>query len=139
MPFDQFTIEQVAGDLLPDPTLDQQIATGFNRNHRANSEGGIIPEEYEVEYVVDRVDTTASVWLGLTVGCARCHEHKYDPITHEEYYRLFAYFNSVPEYGRALKLGNSPPLIQRRRRIRRSSWRLSPPATMRPNRRGGHR
>jgi len=111
MPFDQFTVEQVAGDLLPNPTLEQQIATGFNRNHRANSEGGIIPEEYAVEYVVDRVDTTASVWLGLTVGCARCHEHKYDPISHEEYYKLYAYFNNVPEYGRALKLGNSPPYV----------------------------
>ncbi|MBL8848762.1 MAG: DUF1553 domain-containing protein [Planctomycetaceae bacterium] len=111
MPFDQFTIDQLAGDLLPNPNLEQQIATGFNRNHRANSEGGIIPEEYEVEYVVDRVDTTSSVWLGLTIGCARCHEHKYDPISHEDYYRLFAYFNKVPEYGRALKLGNSPPYI----------------------------
>lgn len=111
MPFDQFTIEQLAGDLLPNPTLDQQIATGFNRNHRANSEGGIIPEEFEVEYVVDRVDTTGSVWLGLTIGCVRCHEHKYDPISHEEYYRLYAYFDGVPEYGRALKLGNSPPYI----------------------------
>ena len=111
MPFDQFTIEQLAGDQLPNPTLDQLIATGFNRNHRGNSEGGIIPEEYAVEYVVDRVDTTGSVWLGLTIGCVRCHEHKYDPITHEEYYRLYAYFNNVPENGRALKLGNSPPYI----------------------------
>lgn len=111
MPFDQFTVEQLAGDLLPDPTLDQLIATGFNRNHRANSEGGIIPEEYQVEYVVDRVDTTMAVWLGLTIGCARCHEHKYDPVSHAEYYRLFAYFNNVPEHGRALKLGNSPPYI----------------------------
>ena len=111
MPFDQFTIEQLAGDLLPDPTLNQLIATGFNRNHRANSEGGIIPEEYAVEYVVDRVDTTGSVWLGLTVGCVRCHEHKYDPIAHKEYYQLYAYFNNVPELGRAWKLGNSPPYI----------------------------
>ncbi len=111
MPFDQFTIEQLAGDLLPDPTLAQRIATGFNRNHRGNSEGGIIPEEYSVEYVVDRVDTTGAVWLGLTIGCARCHEHKFDPISQEEYYRLFAYFNSVPEYGRAIKEGNSPPYI----------------------------
>ena len=81
MPFDRFTIEQIAGDMLPGATLDQQIATGFNRNHRGNGEGGVIPEEYAVEYVVDRVDTTATVWLGLTMGCARCHDHKYDPIT----------------------------------------------------------
>ena len=97
MPFDQFTIEQLAGDLLPNATLDQRIATGFNRNHRGNAEGGIIPEEYAVEYVVDRVETTATVWLGLTLGCARCHDHKYDPITQKEFYQLFAYFNNVPE------------------------------------------
>ncbi len=112
MPFDRFTVEQLAGDLLPDPTLDQRIATGFNRNHRGNSEGGIIPEEYQVEYVVDRVDTTATVWLGLTAGCARCHSHKYDPLSQEEFYRLFAYFNTIPEHGRAIKIGNSPPSIQ---------------------------
>ena len=80
LPFDRFTIEQLAGDLLPGATLDQRIATGFNRNHRGNAEGGIIPEEYAVEYVVDRVDTTATVWLGLTLACARCHDHKFDPI-----------------------------------------------------------
>lgn len=111
MPFDQFTVEQLAGDLLPGATLDQQIATGFNRNHRGNSEGGIIPEEYQVEYVVDRVDTTATVWLGLTMGCARCHDHKYDPITQRDFYRVFAYFNNISENGRAIKEGNSPPYI----------------------------
>jgi hypothetical protein len=112
LPFDRFTIEQLAGDLLPNPTLDQKIATGFNRNHRGNSEGGIIPEEYAVEYVADRVETTATVWLGLTVGCARCHSHKFDPISQAEYYKFFAFFNNVPEIGRAIKLGNSPPLIK---------------------------
>jgi hypothetical protein len=112
MPFDRFTVEQLAGDLLPAPTLDQRIATGFNRNHRGNSEGGIIPEEYQVEYVVDRVDTTATVWLGITLGCARCHDHKYDPFSQEEFYRLFAYFNNIPEHGRALKIGNSPPFLK---------------------------
>ncbi|MBI1915380.1 MAG: DUF1553 domain-containing protein [Planctomycetes bacterium] len=112
MPFDQFTIEQLAGDLLPRPTLEQRIATGFNRNHRGNAEGGIIPEEYAVEYVVDRVDTTATVWLGVTLGCARCHSHKYDPFTQKEYYQLFAFFNNVPERGKAIKYGNSPPMIK---------------------------
>ncbi len=112
MPFDQFTVEQIAGDLLENTSLNQRIATGFNRNHRGNSEGGIIAEEYQVEYVVDRVDTTATVWLGLTMGCARCHDHKYDPILQTEFYKVFAYFNNVPESGRALKEGNSPPMIR---------------------------
>src|SRR5258706_467109 len=111
MPFDRFTIEQIAGDMLPNATLDQKIATGFNRNHRGNAEGGIVPEEYAVEYVVDRVDTTATVWLGLTMGCARCHDHKYDPLTQREFYQLFAFFNNVPEKGRAVKIGNSPPVL----------------------------
>jgi hypothetical protein len=111
-PFDRFTIEQLAGDLLPGATLEERIATGFNRNHRGNGEGGIIPEEYAAEYVVDRVDTTATIWLGLTIGCARCHSHKFDPVTQQDYYRLFAFFNNVPENGRAVKYGNSPPLIK---------------------------
>jgi hypothetical protein len=111
MPFDEFTIAQLAGDLLPNSTLEQRIATGFNRNHRGNAEGGIIPEEYQVEYVVDRVETTSTVWLGLTVGCARCHDHKYDPIRQRDFYGLFAFFNSVPENGRAIKEGNSPPYL----------------------------
>ena len=111
MPFDQFTIEQLAGDLLPGAALSQRIATGFNRNHRGNAEGGIVPEEYAAEYVVDRVDTTATVWLGLTMGCARCHDHKYDPVTQREFYGVFAFFNNVPERGRAVKIGNSPPML----------------------------
>ena len=110
-PFDQFTLEQIAGDMLPNATLAQKIATGFNRNHRANTEDGIIPEEYAVEYVVDRVETTSTVFLGLTLGCARCHNHKYDPFTQKEFYQVFAYFNNVPELGRAMKYGNSPPLV----------------------------
>jgi hypothetical protein len=112
LPFDQFTVEQLAGDLLNGCTLDQQIATGFNRNHRGNAEGGIVPAEYAVEYVVDRVDTTATVWLGLTMGCTRCHDHKFDPFTQREFYGLFAYFNNVPERGKAVKYGNSPPVVQ---------------------------
>jgi hypothetical protein len=111
LPFDQFTIEQIAGDLLPGATREQRLATAFNRNHRGNAEGGIIPEEYAAEYVVDRVDTTATVWLGLTLGCARCHDHKYDPVTQREFYQLFAFFNNVPENGRAIKIGNSPPVL----------------------------
>lgn len=108
MPFDQFTIEQLAGDLLPNPTAEQLIATGFNRNHRINDEDGIILEEFRTEYVADRVDTTATTWLGLTIGCARCHDHKFDPITQKDYYRFFAYFNSVDEVGRGH--GNAQPL-----------------------------
>ncbi len=111
LPFDRFTIEQIAGDLLPDATLDQRIATGFNRNHRMNSEMGIIPEEFFVENVVDRVSTTGTVWMGLTVGCARCHDHKFDPLQQEEFYQLFAYFNSIAESGIGQKTGNSPPLV----------------------------
>src|SRR5579862_4757438 len=110
-PFDQFARDQIAGDMLPNATLAQKIATGFNRNHRANTEDGIIPEEYAVEYVVDRVETTSAVFLGLTLGCARCHDHKYDPFTQKEFYQLFAYFNNVPEMGRAMKYGNSPPMV----------------------------
>jgi hypothetical protein len=112
MPFDQFTIEQIAGDLLPNATVAQKIATGFNRNHRGNSEGGIIPEEYETEYLFDRVDTTGTVFLGLTVGCAKCHSHKYDPIAQKEYYQLLAYFNNVPEFGKFRRVGNSAPYIE---------------------------
>ncbi len=110
-PYDRFVIEQLAGDLLPNATPDQVIATAFNRNHRINAEGGIVPEEYAVEYVVDRVDTTSTVFMGLTIGCARCHNHKFDPFTHKEYYQLFAYFNSIPEDGRAFDWGNSAPWI----------------------------
>lgn len=111
MPFDQFTIEQLAGDLLPNATQGQRTATGFNRNHRGNSEGGIIPEEYLLEYAVDRVEATSTVWLGLTMGCARCHDHKFDPLTQREFYQVLAYFNNVPELGRVRKRGNSPPLM----------------------------
>jgi hypothetical protein len=97
MPFDQFTIEQLAGDLLPNPTTDQLIATGFHRNTSSNFEGGIDFEQYRVEAVVDRVATTGAAWMGLTVACARCHDHKFDPISQKEFYQLFAYFNNVDE------------------------------------------
>jgi hypothetical protein len=111
LPFDRFVIEQLAGDLLPNPTFEQKIATAFNRNHRTNAEDGLVPEEYAVEYVVDRVDTTSTVFMGLTLGCARCHDHKFDPFTQREYYQLYAYFNSIPENGRASNYGNSPPWL----------------------------
>jgi len=111
-PFDEFTIEQLAGDQLENPSSDQLLATGFNRNHRANSEGGIVFEEYLIEYAVDRVETTFMVWQGLTMGCARCHNHKYDPITNREFYQLMAFFNNVPERGRVIKYGNSFPLMR---------------------------
>ncbi len=99
MPFDQFTIEQLAGDLLPEPTQDQLIATAFNRNHMLNGEGGAIPEEQRNVILYDRVDTTATTWLGLTMACARCHDHKYDPISQKDFYRFMAFFNNVPESG----------------------------------------
>jgi len=110
-PYDQFIVEQIAGDMLPDATLKQQIATGFCRNHRINSEDGSIPQEWHVENVVDRVDTMGTAILGLTVGCARCHDHKYDPLSAKEYYQLFAYFNNAPEWGIGPNNGNSPPFI----------------------------
>ena len=110
-PFDQFTIEQLAGDLLPEATQDQKIATGFNRNHMINFEGGAIPEEYLNEYVIDRVETTATTWLGLTMGCARCHSHKYDPISQKEFYQFYAFFNSVPEVGLDGRKGNAAPML----------------------------
>jgi hypothetical protein len=109
--FDEFTVEQIAGDLIPNATLDQKIASGFNRNHRITLEGGSIPEEFRVEYVTDRVETTATTWLGLTMGCARCHDHKYDPITQKEFYKFFAFFNNVPENGLDGQFYNSTPFI----------------------------
>jgi hypothetical protein len=111
VPFDQFTIEQLAGDLLPDATRDQKIATGFNRNHMINFEGGAIADEYQVEYVIDRVEATASAFMGLTMGCARCHTHKFDPITHKEFYQFFAFFNNVPERGLDGRTGNAAPVL----------------------------
>ncbi|CAN5563903.1 DUF1553 domain-containing protein [soil metagenome] len=101
MPFDQFTVEQLAGDLLPNATVSQKIATAFNRNHLINGEGGAIPEEQRFNILFDRVDTTATNWLGLTMACAQCHDHKYDPITQRDYYSLLATFNNVSETGTA--------------------------------------
>jgi hypothetical protein len=111
-PFDRFTIDQLAGDLLPHATLEQRIASGFNRNHMINFEGGAIPEEYHNAYLVDRVNTTGTVWLGLGVGCAQCHDHKFDPLTQKEYYQLYAFFNNVPENGLDGSKGNAMPFIK---------------------------
>lgn len=111
MPFDQFTIEQLAGDLLPNATLDQKIATGFSRNHMINYEGGAIPEEYQNEYVVDRIETTSAAWMALTMGCARCHDHKYDPIKQKEFYQFYAFFNTIPEKGLDGMKGNAEPFL----------------------------
>ena len=99
LPFDQFAIEQLAGDLLPNATMEQRVATGFNRNTQINQEGGIDPEQFRVESVMDRVNTFGTVFLGLTVGCAQCHDHKFDPIKQREYYELYAFFNSSEEDG----------------------------------------
>lgn len=100
MPYDEFIQWQIAGDMYENATYEQILATGFNRNHRVNQEGGIIDEEFRVEYVADRTNTTGTAFMGLTVSCARCHDHKYDPISTKEYYQMFAFFNNVPEKGR---------------------------------------
>ncbi|HBL45785.1 MAG TPA: hypothetical protein DDZ90_20590, partial [Planctomycetaceae bacterium] len=97
MPYDQFTLEQLAGDLLPEATLEQQIATAFHRNSMTNTEGGTDDEEFRVAAVSDRVDTTMQVWMGLTMGCAKCHTHKYDPISQKEYYQFYAFFNQTAD------------------------------------------
>jgi hypothetical protein len=100
MPYDQFATWQLSGDLMPDASYEQKLATGFNRNHKITQEVGVIDEEYRVTYVLDRVNTFSTAFLGLTVECAQCHDHKYDPITQKDYYSLFSFFNSVPEKGR---------------------------------------
>jgi len=99
-PFSDFTIEQLAGDLLPNATIDQQVASGFHRNVMTSDEGGLIEEEYLNLYVVDRVATTGTTWFGLTIACAQCHDHKYDPVTQKDFYQLYAFFNNVPETGK---------------------------------------
>ncbi|MBA2113310.1 DUF1553 domain-containing protein [Bremerella alba] len=112
MPFDQFTIEQLAGDLLPNPTVDQLTATGFHRNLPVNDENGAFAEEYRHAYVVDRVNTTGTVWLGMTLGCAQCHDHKYDPISQRDFYQLAAFFDNIDEKGLDGQYGNAGPVIK---------------------------
>ena len=117
MPFDQFSTEQLAGDLLPNATVEQRIASGFNRNHLLNGEGGAIPEEQRNVILFDRVDTTSTTWLGLTLACAQCHDHKYDPITQTDYYSILDAFNRVTETGqmpdmRSAKIRLAPPYME---------------------------
>jgi len=111
LPFDQFTLEQVAGDLLPSPTMDQLIASGFHRCNATTNEGGVIPEEYEVIYAKDRADTTGTVFLGLTVGCATCHDHKFDPITQRDFYAMTAFFRNTTQYVMDGNISDTPPFI----------------------------
>ncbi|MBO6574458.1 MAG: DUF1553 domain-containing protein [Rhodothermales bacterium] len=111
MPYDQFVTWQLAGDLLPEPTREQLLATGFNRNHLQSQEGGIVLEEYRVDYVADRTNTFGKAFLGLTAECARCHDHKYDPMSQEEYFGLFAFFNSVNEVGNIPYAGEASPTV----------------------------
>jgi hypothetical protein len=128
MPYDEFTIKQLAGDLLPNATDTDRLASAFHRQTRINREAGVDPEEFRLEAVIDRVNTTATVWLGATLGCAQCHDHKYDPVTQRDYFRLLAYFNSnaeettTDEAGRISDISprmpwSSPELVARRRTI----------------------
>ena len=111
-PFNEFTIEQLAGDLVPQATIDQQIASGFHRNVMTSDEGGILDAEYLNLYVVDRVNTTGVTWLGLTVGCAQCHDHKYDPLKQREFYQLYSFFHNVPENGKdGVRDRNAKPFL----------------------------
>jgi hypothetical protein len=111
-PFDEFTVEALAGDLLVEPTLEQRVASGFNRCHSTTNEGGAIKAEYRVKYVVDRVETTSTIWMGLTTGCAACHDHKYDPISMQEFYELFAFFNNTTEDVMDGNAKQYPPIIE---------------------------
>src|SRR5436190_20406409 len=115
MPYDQFLLDQLAGDLLPSPSPAQLIATGFQRNNMVTHEGGTIPEENWTNYNADRVKTLGEAVLGLTLGCAQCHDHKYDPLTQKDYYQLFAYFNSASDIGLDGNGGKNPrPMMMAR-------------------------
>src|SRR5207245_11488149 len=109
--FDCFTVEQLAGDLLPGRTLDQQVATGFNRCNITTNEGGVIPEEYLVLYNRDRTETVAQTWLGLTAGCAVCHDHKFDPLPQKDFYAMAAFFNNTTQGAMDGNIPNTPPTI----------------------------
>ncbi len=122
LPFDRFTVEQIAGDLFPDPSLDQLIASGFHRCNATTNEGGVIPEEFEVIYAKDRADTTGAVFLGLTVGCATCHDHKFDPVTQKDFYRLTAFFRNTTQYVMDGNVSDTPPIMIVPRREERSRY-----------------
>jgi hypothetical protein len=123
-PFDQFTIEQLAGDLLPDRTIDQQIASGFNRCNITSNEGGLIAEEYLVLYTRDRTETTSQVWLGMTAGCAVCHDHKFDPLSQKEFYSLAAFFNNTTQGAMDGNIANTPPIVFVPRPEDRARWEV---------------
>jgi mono/diheme cytochrome c family protein len=120
--FDRFTVEQLAGDLLPTPTLDQKVATGFNRCNITTNEGGVIPEEYLVLYTRDRTETVSQVWMGLTAGCAVCHDHKFDPLSQREFYQMAAFFNNTTQGAMDGNVKDTPPVIVVPRREDRVRW-----------------
>jgi mono/diheme cytochrome c family protein len=124
LPFDQFTIEQLAGDLLPNRTLDQVVASGFNRCNITTNEGGAIDEEYQVLYTRDRTETTSAVWMGLTAGCAVCHDHKFDPLSTKEFYSMAAFFNNTTQKAMDGNVQNTPPIVFVPRTDDREKWEL---------------
>lgn len=127
MPFDEFTIENLAGDLLPNATLEQQVASGFNRCNMTTNEGGIIDEEYAVLYTRDRTETVSAVWMGLTAGCATCHSHKFDQLSQNEFYQMAAFFNNTTQAVRDGNIKDTPPVIAVPMEADRNRFEALPP------------